>query len=115
MWLEIAKVLGAPLIAGLVAAFLSNYLAAHFSFRPFRKEQWWQVKREAYESIVRKLSDVMFDASRELSMLETGWGDCAGKRPETRRGGASLELTRDRVGRRLPSFRENCRSRSRRD
>jgi hypothetical protein len=62
----------APLIAGAVAAFASTYLTARFSFKRFRQEQWWQMKREAYESIIRELSEVMFNASREQRAIETG-------------------------------------------
>jgi hypothetical protein len=60
----------APLIAGAVAALASTYLTARFSFNRFRQEQWWQAKRDAYESIIRALSEIMFNASRELSKME---------------------------------------------
>src|SRR5260370_17180115 len=60
----------APLIAGAVAAVASTYLTARFSFNRFRQEQWWQAKRDPYESIIRALSEIMFNASRELSKME---------------------------------------------
>lgn len=60
----------APLIAGAVAALASTYLTARFSFNRFRQEQWWQAKRDAYEAIIRALSEIMFNASRELSKME---------------------------------------------
>lgn len=41
MGLEILKVLGAPLIAGIVAVFLTNYLGANFKLKRYRKELWW--------------------------------------------------------------------------
>jgi hypothetical protein len=56
----------APLIAGTVAAFASTYLTAHFSFNRFVKEQWWQARRDAYESIIRELSEIMFDNHSEF-------------------------------------------------
>jgi hypothetical protein len=59
----------APLIAGVVAALASTYLTARFSFNRFRQEQWWQAKRDAYESIIRALSEIMFSASRELAEM----------------------------------------------
>jgi hypothetical protein len=61
----------APLIAGVVAALASTYLTARFSFNRFRQEQWWQAKRDAYESIIRALSEVMFDSHSELVRLQT--------------------------------------------
>ena len=61
----------APLVAAILTAVLSTYLTAHFSFRRFRREQWWQAKREAYESIIRKLAEIMFEGSRELVRIET--------------------------------------------
>src|SRR5260370_32833621 len=60
----------APLIAGAVAAVASTYLTARFSFNRFRQEQWWKAKRDAYESIIRALPEIMFNASRELSKME---------------------------------------------
>jgi len=47
-------------------------LRSFLSFRRFRQEQWWQAKREAYESIIRALADLRFNAERELARLETG-------------------------------------------
>lgn len=71
MWLDLSKLFGLPLIAGIVSAFLTNYLSAHYTFRRFRREQWWQLKREAYESIIRRLSDIMFSAERYIAQVET--------------------------------------------
>jgi hypothetical protein len=61
----------APLIAGIVGAFLPQLFSARFTFARFRQEQWWQAKREAYESITRMLSDILFSRSRELGRIET--------------------------------------------
>jgi hypothetical protein len=61
----------APLIAGTVAAFASTYLTAHFSFNRFVQEQWWQARRDAYESIIRELSEIMFDNHSEFLRLKT--------------------------------------------
>src|SRR5438874_12288760 len=72
MWLEIVKLIGAPLIAGFIAAYFSSHFAARFSFDRFRKEQWWQAKRDAYESLIRMLSDIVFTRWREIAKLETG-------------------------------------------
>jgi hypothetical protein len=68
----VIQYLVAPLVAAILTAVLSTYLTAHFSFRRFRREQWWQAKREAYESIIRKLAEIMFHASRELAKMESG-------------------------------------------
>jgi hypothetical protein len=46
MWRELANLLLIPVTA-ISSAFLTNYLSASFNFRRFRKEQWWQLKREA--------------------------------------------------------------------
>ena len=62
----------APLIAGIVAALASTYLTARFSFSRFRQEQWWQAKRDAYESIIRKFAEIMFESGRELERIATG-------------------------------------------
>jgi hypothetical protein len=62
----------APAIAAILTALLSTYLTAEFSFSRFRREQWWQAKRDAYESIIRKFAEIMFNASRELERIETG-------------------------------------------
>jgi len=67
----------APLVAAILTAVLSTYLTAHFSFRRFRREQWWQAKREAYESIIRKLTEIMFNSSREMAKMEYGAGGVA--------------------------------------
>ena len=83
MWLEITKLLGVPLVAGIVAAFLSNYLSARFNFARYRKELWWQAKREAYESIIRHLSELMFNAEREIVKMETG-GEIVPSKPPSR-------------------------------
>ena len=72
MWLEIVKLLGAPLLAGVVAAVLSNYFAAEFSLRRFRREQWWQEKRDAYEAIIRRVALIGWNASRQLNRIDTG-------------------------------------------
>jgi len=61
----------APLIAGVVAALASSYLTARFSFTRFRREQWWQAKRDAYESVIRALSEIMFDSHSEFVRLQT--------------------------------------------
>jgi hypothetical protein len=61
----------APLVAGIVAALASTYLTAWFSFRRFRREQWWQAKRDAYESVIRALSEIMFDSYSDYVRLET--------------------------------------------
>lgn len=82
MWLEILKVLGAPLIAGIVAAFLTNYLGAHFTLKRFRREQWWLSKRDSYDSIIRKLADIKFSSGWELNSLETGGQIVPPKAPE---------------------------------
>jgi hypothetical protein len=58
--------------AGIVAALASTYLTARFSFSRFRQEQWWQAKRDAYESIIRKFAEIMFESSRELERIATG-------------------------------------------
>ena len=42
-----------------------------YTLERFRKEQWWQLKREAYESIIRRLSDIMFSAEIFMAALET--------------------------------------------
>jgi hypothetical protein len=62
----------APAIAAILTAVLNTYLTAHFSFRRFRREQWWQAKREAYESIIRKLAEIMFDNHSEYTRFLTG-------------------------------------------
>jgi hypothetical protein len=72
MWEKIGEVLVAPLVAGVVAAIATNYFSARFSFARFRREQWWTEKREVYHSIVRRLSDIAFNASAEMSSIETG-------------------------------------------
>ena len=72
MWLEIVQLVGVPLIAGVVAALLTPYFTSRFSFDRFRKEQWWQEKRKAYDSIIRELSRTKFNAGAELRNLETG-------------------------------------------
>ena len=61
----------APLIAAIFTATLSTYLTAYFSFSRFRREQWWQAKREAYESIIRKLAEIMFSSERFLADVHT--------------------------------------------
>jgi hypothetical protein len=66
------KYLIAPSIAGLVAAYASTYFTARFSFSRFRREQWWQARRDAYESIIRALSEIMFDCHSEFVRLKTG-------------------------------------------
>ena len=71
MGLEIIKVLGAPLIAGIVAVFLTSYLGAHFTLRRCRKEQWSLSKRDAYASIIGKLAEIKFSRGLELHSLET--------------------------------------------
>jgi hypothetical protein len=72
VWNEFLRTRGAPLLAGVVAAFLTNYWSARFSFRRFRQEQWWNEKREAYHSIIRKLSEIAFEARANLADIETG-------------------------------------------
>jgi hypothetical protein len=72
MWLEAFKVLGAPLIAGVVASVLTNYFGAHFSLKRFRREQWWLSKRDAYDSIIRKLAEIKFSSGSEMTTLSTG-------------------------------------------
>jgi len=62
---EVAK-LSEILIAAFASAFLTNYLSASFNFRRFRKEHWWQLKREAYESIIRRLAEIVFSAERYI-------------------------------------------------
>jgi hypothetical protein len=62
----------APAIAAVLTAVLSTYLTAEFSFGRFRREQWWQAKRDAYESIIRKFAEIMFEAGRELERISTG-------------------------------------------
>ncbi len=62
----------APAIAAILTAVLSTYLTAEFSFSRFRREQWWQAKRDAYESIIRKFAEIMFDSSRELERITIG-------------------------------------------
>lgn len=71
----------APAIAAILTAVLSTYLTAHFSFGRFRREQWWQAKRDAYESIIRKFAEIMFENGRELDRLSTG----VDPKPETER------------------------------
>lgn len=72
MWEKVGVVFVAPLVAGVVAALATNYFSARFSFARFRREQWWAEKRDVYHSIVRKLSDIAFNASAEMSSIETG-------------------------------------------
>ena len=81
----------APLIAAVIAAALTTYLGAHFSFRRFRKEQWWHEKRKAYDSIITQLSRINFDAQREMDNLATGGAFVLPKRPE-REKAVSLSL-----------------------
>lgn len=82
MWLELGRILVAPLLAGIVAALATNYFAARFSFSRFRREQWWTEKREAYHSIVRKLSEIAFNARAEIARLETGGEMSPDKAPQ---------------------------------
>ena len=82
MWVELGKIVVAPLLAGIVAALATNYFGARFSFARFRKEQWWTEKREAYHSIIRKLSDVAFNAHAEIARLETGGEISSDKAPQ---------------------------------
>ena len=79
---EVLRFLVAPLIAAVIAAVLTTYLGAHFSFQRFRKEQWWHEKRSAYDSIITQLSRIKFDADRELVNLDTGGDLMPPKRPE---------------------------------
>lgn len=80
--LEVIKTLGLSLIGGAVGAFLTNYFGAHFTFNRFRKEQWWLAKRDAYDSIIRRLADLKFACARELASLETGGVMVPPKAPE---------------------------------
>jgi hypothetical protein len=79
---EVLRFVVAPLIAAVIAAVLTTYLGAHFSFRRFRKEQWWHEKRKAYDSIITQLSRIKFDAERKMEDLETGGAFMPPKRPE---------------------------------
>ena len=79
---EVLRFVVAPLIAAVIAAVLTTYLGAHFSFRRFRKEQWWHEKRKAYDSIITQLSRIKFDAERERDNLSTGGTFIPPKRPE---------------------------------
>jgi len=76
----------APLIAGAVAAFASTYLTARFSFNRFVQEQWWQARRDAYESIIRALSEIIFDSHSEFVRLRTGGEIIPPKAPDRERG-----------------------------
>jgi hypothetical protein len=67
MLLEIIKLIGIPLLAGFIGAWLSNYFAARFSYKRFQKEQWWQAKRDAYESIIRALAEIVFTTGRFIA------------------------------------------------
>lgn len=71
MWSELAKLLVVPVVAGVASALATNYFAASFSFRRFRKEQWWTEKREAYHSIIKRLSEISFNAGAALVEQET--------------------------------------------
>jgi hypothetical protein len=82
---EVLRFLVAPLIAAVMAAVLTTYLGARFSFWRFRKEQWWHEKRKAYDSIITQLSRIKFDAEREMENLETGGAFAPPKRPERER------------------------------
>jgi hypothetical protein len=62
----------APLIAAILTTVLNTYTTAYFSFSRFRREQWWQAKREAYESIIRTLAQIMFRSERYIAEVETG-------------------------------------------
>lgn len=71
MQLAVLQYILSPLIAGVLGALLSTYFNAHFNFRRFRKEQWWQAKREAYEAIIKKLSETLFEIGRQIADIET--------------------------------------------
>ena len=55
-----------PLVAGIVTAVVTSFLGAYASFARFRREQWCQAKREAYEEIIKELSKIWFAAHREI-------------------------------------------------
>jgi len=69
---QLFQYLAAPMIAGFVAAYFMNMFSSHYSFKRFRREQWWTEKREAYHSIIRTLTEVVFYENEELENLETG-------------------------------------------
>lgn len=71
-WMEALKYLVAPLIAGFAAALSINVFGAHFGFRRYRKEQWWQEKRKAYDSIIKELARMKFNASSYIDHVEMG-------------------------------------------
>lgn len=60
-----------PLVAGIVAAVVTSFLGAYASFARFRREQWCQAKREAYEEIIKELSKIWFAAHREIQKTES--------------------------------------------
>jgi hypothetical protein len=68
----IVQSLVVSLVAGVVAALATNYFASRFSFARFRKEQWWSEKREAYHSIIRRLSEIAFNTSAQITNEESG-------------------------------------------
>jgi hypothetical protein len=89
--LPLLQLLGVPLAAGAVSAYLTNRLSAHYTFDRFRKEQWWQLKREAYESIIRILTDIMLTAERYTAREETG-GTVVPRKPMPREKPPSWSL-----------------------
>jgi hypothetical protein len=68
---ELVKNLVLALVAGFASALATNYFASRFSFARFRKEQWWSEKSEAYHSIIRRLSEIAFNASAEITKIES--------------------------------------------
>jgi hypothetical protein len=54
------------LVGGTVGAFVTNYFGAFFSLRRFRKEQWWLERRDAYDSIIKRLADIKFNSERQI-------------------------------------------------
>ena len=76
---EVLRFLVAPLIAAVMAAVLTTYLGARFSFWRFRKEQWWHEKRKAYDSIIKELSRMKFRAAAYIASEETGGATSLGK------------------------------------
>jgi hypothetical protein len=88
---ELVQLLGVPIAAGVIGAFMANVFSAHYGFKRFRKEQWWQLKRAAYESIIGILTDIMLTAQREMEREETG-GTSVTRKPPPRTNQPSLSL-----------------------
>lgn len=68
--LDILKYFGPPILAGIIGAYLGNFLSARYTFERFRKEQWWQSKREAYEAIIRSLTSTLLTAEEYIAAQE---------------------------------------------